>query len=417
MVNVHADVLACVMDQPESRDNNYIARGNSNLTGRKRYICDVKQIKQCLPSCEKCQRFICAEHEKSKRQGCAPPPLINLKCDRCLNWDFMCGSPNAEFLPDDNHPEFQPGQKMAPKLMRAIDLQDRVVEIHHKISSGEWNVKQGLVVAKYAGLNDKASTEITGRAMKACNLKKSIAGIQEAEDNGLPALECHLDMLLHAERNPEEYQQWPCPAIWRHQALNLFIDAIMHLFFLGVVKTIMKKIQAWLTLQRTNSAFIRKTLDNLDSVAELRLDWIKLQPYKGDKFGSWNSENYMGFSRIMLWAYSEIYSLKKEDTPGPPEHLPVEKWKVDQLEHWLAERGLDIPEGLKAAKVALVEGLIRNNGNRWPPKRVDVMELSVDQVEKPVRYLSDLLSNVMSPTVDYRVIMRTNYAYRVFLSA
>jgi hypothetical protein len=100
---------------------------------------------------------------------------------------------------------------------------------------------------------------------------------------------------------------WSFPAIWqRGVQLEQHIDVIMHLLFLGVIKTVMQNIQEWMVKRNKGSTFIQYSNGTLESVTKLGLDWCKCLTYKTGKLGGWVSENYLAAARLICWFYGPV---------------------------------------------------------------------------------------------------------------
>ena len=90
--------------------------------------------------------------------------------------------------------------------------------------------------------------------------------------------ECHKGLfeLLHERRlkEPGKFDCWPSPPIWcRGKELRHHIDVIMHLFFLGVVKTTMKLLVDFLIRRSRHESFYSLAADRLEGIRWLKLQW------------------------------------------------------------------------------------------------------------------------------------------------
>jgi len=78
----------------------------------------------------------------------------------------------------------------------------------------------------------------------------------------------------------------------------------------------------------------------LESIQELNLNWCKLLPYSDESFGGWVAENFLGFSRIVVWYYSILLVI-----PDPPPYCDPTSdfgtWNMKQNKNWLLARDLD----------------------------------------------------------------------------
>ncbi len=83
--------------------------------------------------------------------------------------------------------------------------------------------------------------------------------------------------------HPEKYTVWKAPAIWtRGTDLVQSIDVIMHLLFLGVVKTVVISLDEWLKLRGKSERFLSCAC-YLSAVSELQLSWCEVIIFSGGK--------------------------------------------------------------------------------------------------------------------------------------
>jgi hypothetical protein len=81
--------------------------------------------------------------------------------------------------------------------------------------------------------------------------------------------------MMDKETNPLSYRMWSMPAFWKRGVeLHQHVDVVMHMIFLGVVRTITEMVQEWSKRRGKNAAFVRY-LDGVESseVGFLRTTW------------------------------------------------------------------------------------------------------------------------------------------------
>jgi hypothetical protein len=83
--------------------------------------------------------------------------------------------------------------------------------------------------------------------------------------------------------------------------LHQHLEVIMHLLFLGVVKTTIQMIQEW----TKNKFGIEITLE---SIQYFQLDWCRGLSYNAGKLGGCVSENYLAAARLLPWLFSRLYT-------------------------------------------------------------------------------------------------------------
>lgn len=144
----------------------------------------------------------------------------------------------------------------------------------------------------------------------------------------------------------------------------------------------------------------------------MSIEWIPIQPYQGGKMGGWVSENFLGFSRILLWFFQNIDAAVESTTDfAPPDDLPQHKWLHRHNKYWLQVRGLDT-KGNRAELKERVAQIMKNGA----PEPKAAPEIPTASVEAVLRALAEVLQCVMAKAVTPALINRTRYAVRVFLS-
>jgi len=105
------------------------------------------------------------------------------------------------------------------------------------------------------------------------------------------------------------------PAAWiGDMQANLFIEMLMHLFFLGVAESNFKLCNMYMASSgRPIETFKRTVQPLLTVLTRFNLSWLLVLPFSGSDAkrttGTWVSENWLGFVRISKVLYS--YCLRK----------------------------------------------------------------------------------------------------------
>jgi hypothetical protein len=109
----------------------------------------------------------------------------------------------------------------------------------------------------------------------------------------------------HQQSNPNMYDTWKCPALWhRGVPLNTHVDVPMHLLFLGIMKTVAKRVMEWTKQNALNKNFIRSSVSALQAVANCNVDWCMAFKINGPNFGGWVSENYLALAMFNQCLFS-----------------------------------------------------------------------------------------------------------------
>jgi len=344
--------LVSLMDQPERRGANYIGLGNAIWTARWGFSANHKELYANLKACADC-----LEHMASAYKYDDFASYIR-ECPNCMNWNIVKKECSLAFCklpvsyPDDS-----------PRVTRNLDdtfslcpfeityhgLTLAVETAHKRVVEGKWTPKAAEAYLKVEGLNDKAATAILTHANNVVSLNAA-----EAEPE-LLATELRI-LQQEKQQSPQLYKQWAIPSRWdRGVFLWQCIDPLMHLLFLGVVRSAGQKPKAFLTAFGKHPAFTRAYGNILEKVKSLQLDWLRVLKYGSGTFGGWVSENFLAYARIMSWFYQGLESVAEdanhEDDGRPPDALPQTKWLLKHNKWWLKRRGLDskgLADALKA---------------------------------------------------------------------
>jgi hypothetical protein len=278
---------------------------------------------------------------------------------------------------------------------------------HDKFVSGEWDGKTVEAYLSVDIINPTATKEILENAR---NDKAFFVARQEREDYP----EGYRAIADHKLRNPSLYGHWRPPPSWKRRELQEHVDVLMHLVFLGVVKSIMKWIQYWMTLISKNTKLVCFGDGLLEELGNLHLLWLKCAPYKGRKFGGWVSEHYLGFARVARWFYSQIENLAKvEEWKEPESHYST--WTCKENRAWLRLRGLAPRENNAAsAKTMVRQMMTRPEG---PPEPLQKKWGPVPDVIDVITSMTAMISRLMATEIDEEHIVQTECRIKVFLNS
>ena len=388
-VYIHAELLAVVNDQPERRSSLALSGGNSTFHSRFSYSCDYTKTKLPIVSCTDCYNNIENEfdiykiHKKVNKYN---REWRCIKCNNCYNWLLQepLGEIDYLFSVDNDFPssECSNEREIVYSRLTFKKLQECVLYVHESIISGKFNKKQATSYLKFHCMNDKTISEIVSKGLN-CHLLKVAIESKNEDMNSFNVL--YQDQI----ENPNLYKIFEVPIQWEHcNSFNTFVEAPMHLLFLGITKVIMLDIQMWLKLSNHSANFYKLTNGILEPIQALRVEWCKVLPFSNTKFGGWVSENYLGFSRLMLWFYSLLRFV-----PSPIEYIQPNidqnKWSRKQNEEWMKNHGQAMQGNAKEiqAFVATLQNLEK------PPSLIlSTKCCSVDHVFKLLSSLVSMLS-------------------------
>lgn len=97
------------------------------------------------------------------------------------------------------------------------------------------------------------------------------------------------------------------PPTWLHAAFDIlkFLDAPMHLLFLGIVSKVADLLDEWLSIHGLKNSVSEFVSERCGKVGKMSLQWLLLRKFGVTVLsrGSWVSEQYVAFSKYMLVPY------------------------------------------------------------------------------------------------------------------
>ena len=417
---IQFEVFAAIQDQPERRDFNCMRAGNGIHSARFGVSANHAAIYQSghLASCGACLRMM--EDRMDENQYELPFP----RCNQCLNWDVL-EDPNdlGLYIPPKTYPrwrinadndwyrlspccrlvETETGIKLRPFKITYHSLKAAIDFAHDAFCNKGWSESECGSYLQVEGLDDKFIDNLMSHSSNCLSL--TLAEMNPEQNR---------EIINDAESNPTKYAKLDYPAPWVRPTISLDLhpDVIMHLLFLGVVKTIVQRIQKWLAAQLKWSSFIRSTRRLLDEFQTMTIDWLPILPFNDGKLGGWVSENFLGFSRIMAWFYQNIHEATEiADNDEPPANVSQTQWTLKQNKYWLRVRELHTEGNKRELSERVAQYLSQPNTPQVP-----TATFSFEQVEGVLVTLSKVLQCVMHPTVTSELVERTRYMVCIFLS-
>jgi len=392
---------ARLQDQPERRKDLCLLPGQSLQHPRFNVSCLACHLVPVLRTCSDCTG--------SLRQGVLPKG-----CKMCVCWDVLAGLASdapgeilaklklgipkhypRTYLHNDLGIEYiTADNRVLPFALSAERLQCSFDLVFSNLVEGRWTTNMASAFMRRECFMDPFAALIIRRALNLKSLQEIIDGTSRESDAHQGAIR------RDAQKKPLEYQKPPSPTSWAAPGgLSIYLDVLMHLLFLGVVKSTLKTLRVWMCKQGKNQEFLRFT-DKFDEVLRTTsgLDWLKCLEYsKTGKFGGWVSENFLGFSRLLKWFFQNICELRSASDDEDPGDLPVSSWRKGHYIHWLRVRGLKTDGVVNELKARRSEAMQQETP---PPVLETVAGAFVpEQVQNMLVALDDMLSSIMVPEV------------------
>jgi len=410
-VAVIAAPYAIICDQPERRKMTRTMSTASTYHARFRYSINHKALLSVLRTCPSCLEAM---------RG-TETTLGKLKddCPSCVNWDAdIRGKPTPTlgqlklplppdyptsgygkeerlrgmYITDDNR--ILPFQLSSNRLKQSLEL------AFNNLVSGAWKNKEVHEFLSRECINTDMINQVQDNAANA----RALQAVNEDESQESDAVR---ELVRGEQRQkPHLYCCPEMPFSWDilgpgQDSLSLFVDVLMHLMFLGIVKSVLLRVKKWMQDQHLFEDFKVRGEKLSQILDELKLDWLPVLEFRNGTFGGWVSENFVAFSRIATWFFQEIPDLasNKEDFE-PPSVRPNSAWKKGHYLHWLRVRGLPRKGTIPQLKERIVRLIDRPGG---PPSVLVTVAGGVHsppQVERALVAMEHLIAIVMTPTVE-----------------
>lgn len=334
MVLVYAEMFVVLQDQPERRGANHLLAGNSNVHKLFGSSADLKSIKDVMPACPTCLAMMLQPVPRGSTS--------TRSCTVCVNWSLHTQSELLNFQPPPHYPESEVPESgfLRPFRLDYQALHRAVTKARINLANEAWSELNGLAYLGTYCLTDSIVHDLLEPAQLRARLNAAKATLPSDDDVRL--------LLEEVESNqPTWLVDIPLPPLWRRCVdIRQHIDVIMHLLFLGIVKTITKVTREWTKLKGKHSAFLIYARNVLESIPTV--PWLAVAPYTGDKLGGWVSENYLALARLSKWFYGGLDQIAVE-VPYVAPSVHHSQWLKVMNVKWLQHHGISFASVIKDA--------------------------------------------------------------------
>lgn len=375
VVPVFSPTYSYQVDRPAKAGVTYSLSGNGTFHSCFGVSGNLAQISSNLVSCISCfNRRLRMTTDYSHQ------------CERCLDWNII----GAKYFAPKNYPLSMAPDGTNPGDGRIILQVKRVTFATMKVAMENaflgmvqekkkdcWTVSQARAYLRVEAIDTSLQESIIEQA----KTTREILFPKEARVPTNRRNRNHVQDKVMGGHSPPTKETILChlttPATHRYPFVDMriFINAIMHMIFLGIVKqTFAEFLLGYLTTKRKKSAWVSAANKAIKAIRALRLVNFKIEMLteKVKKpFGKFVSENYLTLCRLSKWLYAGIgsYSDAADDEKyfDPQDVLPNE-YSKRQCVDWLEARDLPFdPKESRDKLVELVLEVIQRNAGRAPP--------------------------------------------------
>ena len=139
------------------------------------------------------------------------------------------------------------------------------------VVDGVWSTAEARAYMDVFCLKKSTQEYVLTNASNAKVYKEAFLQKDESEIN----MEIFKEIKEERDLNKGSFEIWKFPAKWcRGLQLDMHIETIMHLIFLGVVKSTVIRINSWLKTRGQFTVFVSKTRGRLDSVKKVKSNLV-----------------------------------------------------------------------------------------------------------------------------------------------
>ena len=397
-IRVYMKPAAVIQDRPERSKHCSINGHAGSFTRRWRYLANVDKKKDVLPACPKCVEELEGGH-------------VPNRCKKCCNWNF---DPDDERMASPTPEDYPFKVKSLPvKEITKKGLKTSAASAYDFVSSGEWSSKSVTnAYMKAYGHNDNTVNEVHEREKKTYLLQEARKRQQSYHRGKMT--KTMTDIVKTFNDDPTTFNRYREPAAWNSDLdLVNYVDAMMHMIFLGIVKDVLELVSEWLNFHSYMKTFKESTFGMYDSVQKMQLTWCKILPFKDGKYTGWLSENYIAASRLMAWIFQMIpdnETPKKKDIEKN-DKKNIMKWTSQVCLEWANKHNIMISDCklIKDKRKRVIDSM--KNPDKYAKGTVPTY-----LVKDAIHSTSVFVSTLFVKEVNDASIKQTKIAVRLFLS-
>jgi hypothetical protein len=421
VIRPHLEPIMVLADQIERRACLSLRAGNSTfgpIFGMSANLVILEAMFRACSICNNRNRILLADdnnrHKHHHDESWRPPTISNLNeegCPICVNWSpwLLPTHKKARMVPPKHYPvsEIPADGFIRCKELSISELKLVIGKSHQCFVAGQWSAETVHAFLMVECINNSGIAKVLKHAQNFIH----------ANEN--PVAEW---ILKDMTRNPVLYTAWRGPAFW-HLGLELvdFVNAPMHILFLGIVKKFFERVIAWNKANGTTREFSVYTRNLMECLKVLGLSWLQADTFRRDNgtksvaVGGWISTNYVCFARVLPWFIAGMEHFKEEKAPYEQPATSPSKWTKAQNKEWLNAHG--IFKGYSSLNAVDLKLFTKGFMTKVTPlKRIASRASPFHTLVSATQSLVSLISEIMQKEVDPRRLWRTDLKIKIFLT-
>ena len=326
-VKIHLYTFLC--DRPDK--SGLLSVLSSKYCARFGYAGDLSAVINSVVCCPDCLHLLSINQPTSQH------------CSNCFGFDFSRISyPSAESYPKDRRPT---SGYLPMKRLKFAEMSAAVSLAYQKIRVDEWSVKAAKSFLRSEGIGSNLVNRCVKCGQNALLLQRS--------EHMSPTDKLHYEN--DRTNHPSDYAPPTTPAMWNvtHDLdIGVFIDAYMHLLFLGVMKAISTDmLMRFLTPQKKVASFVRSLNIKIGYVHSINAQYMPINKSCGESkitFGGCLSRQWITICRLSKWLFSHVgcRSSAHSDidvTVVLPTHVEYFRYLAPEIKSYCFQHDIPLP--------------------------------------------------------------------------
>lgn len=387
-----------------------IIAGNSSVGARFGYVVNMRDVWQSVAACEECMEKQISDADFPSTRWA----WDDVQCEKCTQWKTNVVNPKLRSAPAyANYPateiQHEDG-KIEPHPLTFYNLSEALNTAHDKFVDREWTEANCRAYLHCGGLNDK----IIGEALPIFQWNYGVRILKEGSDEEKNRLSERVTPEVLQDMRKIGFKLIPKPALWdRHCPLAVHVDPPMHLLFLGIGKTLLKKMFIFLRVRRVMGAVNLVCEAKIQSVESMKLAWMRLLPLSEGKMTGWVSENYVSFYKIAPWVLSTVQDWDPVGEKYVDPTTEYTTWTAKQCEMWLKMRDMNWKGKVAELKERVKKDMTKDGG---PTPLPEIKGIKTSDLVEVLKAFCRLLSIAMDRDYNEHAIVCLDFAVKLFLT-
>ena len=271
----------------------------------------------------------------------------------------------------------------------------------------KWNTSNVSAICSVYGISQKGQDNLLDRLSNIVSLNHySLNDVKKefSKDSEM--------IIKYSIENQDLFREWNGGPYWDGPLqLHQFIDCLMHLLFLGIVRASRDLINEWMKSRKILIPYKKVKKKMYSCIASMGLDWCKVIQHES----GWVSDNFLGYCKIVKWLYHPIKKLKATIYEEPSSE--VSNWTLEMCKEWLREHTLENTGRVNDLRETIMEYKFGSKKHLLASlKDASRMERNTDEISMFIGSMMSMISIIMRSDIDTETPIAMEREIKLFLS-